>query len=240
MIYITGDMHASLDREIGRPRFLESLTENDSLIVLGDFGYTWRKEYLNLYNYKVPTFVVDGNHDNYTILNDSPSTEMFGSEVGVLKEGVYRLKTGNIYNFNGLKVFVFGGALSIDKSMRTPYVSWWPEEIPTRNDYNRALENLEKANWDIDLFLAHTCSEEVCERLFHYSNKITVPTEKMISQLEFEINYHNPKAKYLFLFGHHHNFRIFSKYACLYSEVVKVGEKTNEGLKIEVVRYPQG
>ena len=95
MIYITGDMHASLDREIGRPRFLESLTENDSLIVLGDFGYTWRKEYLNLYNYKVPTFVVDGNHDNYTILNDSPSTEMLGSEVGVLKEGVYRLKTGN-------------------------------------------------------------------------------------------------------------------------------------------------
>lgn len=240
MIYITGDMHASLDREIGRPRFLESLTENDSLIVLGDFGYTWRKEYLNLYNYKVPTFVVDGNHDNYTILNDSPITEMLGSEVGVLKEGVYRLKTGNIYNFNGLKVFVFGGALSIDKAMRTPYVSWWPEEIPTRNDYNRALENLEKANWDIDLFLAHTCSEEVCERLFHYSYKITDPTEKMISQLEFEINYHNPKAKYLFLFGHHHNFRIFSKYACLYSEVVKVGEKTNEGLKIEVVRYPQG
>ena len=48
MIYITGDMHASLDREIGRPRFLESLTENDSLIVLGDYEEVGI-EYFNRY-----------------------------------------------------------------------------------------------------------------------------------------------------------------------------------------------
>lgn len=244
MLYITGDMHGSLKGEevfsteqesINRPEFIEKMTPNDALIVLGDFGYTWNKQILNTYNYEVPTFTVDGNHDNFTMLNNCPSASMLGGEVGVIKDKVYRLKTGEVYDFLGIKAFVFGGALSIDKALRTPYKSWWPEEIPTRNDYKRALENLEKANWDIDIFLAHTCPEDVSDHLFRYSYKVTDPTEKMLSQLEFEIKVHNPNANYKFLFGHHHSFRLSEKYICLYKEIVSL-DKTSEGLVVQVVR----
>ena len=237
MIYITGDMHAGLKKETARPKFIESLTSQDTLIVLGDFGYTWNKQILKEYNYEVPTFVIDGNHENYTILNECPNTPMLGGEVGVIKNRVYRLHTGEVYEFNGLKVFVFGGALSIDKDYRIPYVSWWPEEIPTMKEYNRALENLEKANWDIDLFLAHTCSEEVCKKFFNYPYKITDPTEKMISQLEAEIKSHNPNSDYKFLFGHHHSLRLSQKYISLYTETVRVN-KNSEGINLDLVRYP--
>lgn len=244
MLYITGDMHGSLKGEkvfsteqesISRPEFIEKMTPNDALIVLGDFGYTWNKQILNTYNYEVPTFTVDGNHDNFTILNSCPSASMLGGEVGVIKDKVYRLKTGEVYDFLGIKAFVFGGALSIDKALRTPYKSWWPEEIPTRNDYKRALENLEKANWDIDIFLAHTCPEDVSDYLFRYPYKVTDPTEKMLSQLEFEIKVHNPNANYKFLFGHHHSFRLSEKYICLYNEIISL-DKTSEGLVVQVVR----
>lgn len=244
MLYITGDMHGSLKGEkifsteqenISRPEFIEKMTPNDALIVLGDFGYTWNKQILNTYNYEVPTFTVDGNHDNFTILNSCPSASMLGGEVGVIKDKVYRLKTGEVYDFLGIKAFVFGGALSIDKALRTPYKSWWPEEIPTRDDYKRALENLEKANWDIDIFLAHTCPEDVSDNLFRYPYKVTDPTEKMLSQLEFEIKVHNPNANYKFLFGHHHSFRLSEKYICLYNEIISL-DKTSEGLVVQVVR----
>lgn len=241
MIYITGDMHGSLRgervfpfKEGNRPEFMETITPEDALIVLGDFGYTWNKQLLNTYKYSFPTFTVDGNHDNFTILNNCPTATMLGGEVGVIKDNVYRLKTGEVYDFNGIKMFVFGGALSIDKSMRTPYKSWWPEEIPTRDDYKRALENLEKANWDIDIFLAHTCPEDVCEEMFKYTYKVTDPTEKMLSELEFEIKSHNPNANYKFFFGHHHTFRLSEKYICLYSEIMSL-EKTSEGIITQVV-----
>ena len=49
MIYITGDMHAGLKKETARPKFIESLTSQDTLIVLGDFGYTWNKQILKEY-----------------------------------------------------------------------------------------------------------------------------------------------------------------------------------------------
>ena len=57
-------MHAGLKKETARPKFIESLTSQDTLIVLGDFGYTWNKQILKEYNYEVHTFVIDGNHEN--------------------------------------------------------------------------------------------------------------------------------------------------------------------------------
>src|SRR5574344_804014 len=129
-LFLTGDMHAALDDR--RRKFISKLDPSDILIVLGDFGYTWTP--LRLQGYKVPcmTLLVDGNHDNFSYLDACLDEDMFSSTVKKVKDNVYRLMTGNIYEINGLKFFVFGGALSIDKEMRVPYVSWWPEEIPSK------------------------------------------------------------------------------------------------------------
>ena len=244
MIYITGDTHAALNNESGlykkghklRKDFIKSLNPNDILIVLGDFGYTWTPDILKQYSCPAITLVVDGNHDNFTYLNLCPKIEMFGSEVGVIKDNVYRLLSGNIYSIEGIKTFIFGGALSIDKSMRIPYKSWWPEEIPSTDTYKKALSNLESNNYDIDLFLAHTCSEDVCDKFFKYSYKIQDPVEKMLSELEFNIKYNNPDSNYKYMFGHHHTFRTDGEYFCLYNQVLKL-YKENDELIAEFVLY---
>ena len=109
-IYITGDTHAALNNESGlykkghklRKDFIKSLNPNDILIVLGDFGYTWTPDILKQYSCPAITLAVDGNHDNFTYLNSCPKIEMFGSEVGVIKDNVYRLLSGNIYNIEGI------------------------------------------------------------------------------------------------------------------------------------------
>ena len=129
---------------------------------------------------------------------------------------------GEIYNIEGIKSFVFGGADSIDKAYRVPYVSWWPEEIPSYSEFRRGLNNLEKNSWDIDLFLAHTCPPDVSSSLFNYPHKLKDPTEDMLSQYECEIQKNNPKKEYSFLFGHHHDFKLGDKYICLYNQVMSL------------------
>lgn len=221
MIYITGDTHANID--IARNTYLDkNLKDSDILIVLGDFSYTWNATTLKLWNKPFITLCVDGNHDNFDYLKACPTVEMFGSKVQKIKENTYRLITGNMYTIEEKKFFVFGGALSIDKAYRIPNVSWWAEELPTMNDYNKAIATLEAYDYSFDFFLAHTCSEEVCNQLFKYQHKIIDPTEKLISHLEFEIKYHNPNADYKYFFGHHHAFRIENRYICLYQQIAKL------------------
>ena len=222
-IYVTGDIHANLDKK--RAKFIQSLSPSDILIVLGDFGYTWTSLILDNYYAPCITLTVDGNHDNFSYLNGCLTVEKYGSSVQVIKENVYRLITGNIYTIEDLRFFVFGGASSIDKEWRLPYVSWWPEEVPSKADFDRALANLEHSQWNFDYFLSHTCSEQTSLDFFKYPNKFHDPVEKMISELEYSIQSNNPDANYLHLFGHHHANIITTKEMCLYEKIVKLNGK---------------
>lgn len=219
-IYLTGDMHADIDDR--RYEYIQQLRPEDILIVLGDFGYTWDSETLKSYTAPCITLVVDGNHDNFTYLNSCKYKNMYNSEVQVIKENVYRLLTGNLYDIEGSRFFVFGGALSIDRAWRTPYKTWWPEEVPSRDTYNKALENLATEGWKFDYFLSHTCSEQTSIDFFKYPNKLQEPVERMISELEFNITYNNPNADYLHFFGHHHANKATSREVCLYESIVKL------------------
>lgn len=225
-VYLTGDMHADLDSE--RRGYIQQLKSNDILIVLGDFGYTWNREILESYNVPCKTLVVDGNHDNFTYLDSCAVEDMYGSKVQIIKENVYRLLTGNMYNIEGYKFFVFGGASSIDKAWRTPYKSWWPEEIPSNETFQKALNNLKEAKWSFDFFLSHTCSEQTCKDFFRYPSNFIDPVEKMISEIEYNISSNNPDSKYLHFFGHHHSNKAISKEVCLYKRIVKLVDNNYE------------
>lgn len=226
MIYVTGDIHANLDQK--RLDFFKSLKKDDIMIVLGDFGFSWNKSLQNSWNaldIACLTVSVVGNHENYDLIKSCAVERVFGVAAYKLNPRTFYLMNGEIYNIEGIKSFVFGGADSIDKASRIPYVSWWPEEIPSRGEFLKGLSNLERNDWDIDLFLAHTCPVEVNTSLFNYPYKLKDPTEDMLSQYEYEIQKNNPKKEYPFLFGHHHNFKRGDKYICLYSQVMSIQKK---------------
>ena len=220
-IFLTGDMHAALDDR--RRKFISKLDPSDILIVLGDFGYTWTP--LRLQGYKAPcmTLLVDGNHDNFSYLDACLDEDMFGSTVKKVKDNVYRLMTGNIYEINGLKFFVFGGALSIDKEQRIPYVSWWPEEVPSKRVVDKALDTLHARGGEVDFMLSHTCPEQTAVDMFRYPYKIEDPVEKMLSVMEYEIESRKGRKVGNF-FGHHHKNMSDGVHTCLYGDVVEIME----------------
>lgn len=85
MIYVTGDCHG----EEGRFMYMDSaiekeLTENDKLIVCGDFGYISDDSYpermfLRFMSEKPYQILwVDGYHENFNLINEYPVEEWCG------------------------------------------------------------------------------------------------------------------------------------------------------------------
>ena len=158
MIYIISDTHGELTM-FSPVAFVEeeSWTKEDIVIVLGDFGFVDKPEYLDILEQKEYTIVfVDGNHEQFQLLNALPVIEMFGGKVHKVSENIYHLLRGEVYTIEEQMFFVFGGGYSRDRMYRIPNVSWFEEEIPTNTDYESAIQNLEKVNYTVDYIITHT------------------------------------------------------------------------------------
>lgn len=174
MIYLTGDIHGTLDiNRLLIERFPEqhNLTKEDYVIILGDFGLIWNqvetKEeiyWLNwLDNKSFTTLFIDGNHENFDRLCEYPEVDMFGNKVGKISKSVFHLKRGRIYIINNKKFFTFGGAFSVDKKSRIPYISWWPEEYPSDEEINIGWKNLKKHSYNVDYVLTHAAPQSIVD-----------------------------------------------------------------------------
>jgi len=174
MIYLTGDTHGDM-RRFSTELFPEShhMTKNDYVIILGDFGLIWgQKEtpeeryWLDwLDNKRFTTLFIDGNHENFNRLNKFPKINMFGSIVGKISKSVFHLLRGEVYSIDNYKIFIFGGALSVDKMYRVPEISWWEEEYPSQAEMDNAIYNLDQNNWEVDYILTHTGPKKVFTEL---------------------------------------------------------------------------
>ena len=88
MIYITGDTHGTYDfaNLLAFPG-REKLTKNDYVIIAGDFGGVWYggsidEDTQNLYESMPFTVLfVDGNHENFDLLNAYPTEEWHGGKI---------------------------------------------------------------------------------------------------------------------------------------------------------------
>ena len=65
-------------------------------------------------------------------------------------------KDGEVYDLNGLRAIVIGGAYSIDWMLRTPGQSWWPDGQPSSEIKTRVEAQLEAHKWKVDVVLSHT------------------------------------------------------------------------------------
>lgn len=99
------------------------MTKNDYVIICGDFGGVWdgsnEEKYWTkwLKSKNFTTLFIDGNHENFETLYNLPTVEFGGSIAHKVDDGIYHLIRGEVYNIDGKKFFVFGGASS---RQRTP------------------------------------------------------------------------------------------------------------------------
>lgn len=234
MIYLTGDTHGSIDIcKLSSSRWVEgkNLSKNDYLIILGDFGIVWNylqanKEeiyWLRWLDHKPwTTLFVDGNHECFPRLNEFPEVEMFGDYVGKINNSVYHLKRGKIYDIDGHTFFCMGGAESYDKPRRIEGVSWWPEEIPSNDEFTHGIVNLENRNWQVDYIFSHEgpkiAVEKILKKLNVYdytemkNNPLWRYFEYLLKNLEFKRWY----------FGHHHLNMELGEFYCLFDKIIKL------------------
>ena len=120
-IYITGDTHGGFQR-FGSKYFPQqkNMGREDYMIVTGDFGGLWdgspKDQYWLDWLEEKPftTLFVDGNHENFDLLNTLPERQWNGGRVHVVREHVLHLMRGQVFTFGGLTWFTMGGASSHD------------------------------------------------------------------------------------------------------------------------------
>lgn len=205
MVYITGDLHADMAKAL---KLIDGVEEGDVAIVAGDFGFLWstsdtrmpfyRKNHiqeevtvLNFISEKIKGELVfiDGNHENFEELYQHPIVEWNGGKVHKIRENIFHLMRGEVYEIQGKKILAFGGAKSHDADFildpfahdfkeqrdlledqevlyRINHISWWEEEIPNQTEIDNLKNNVEKNNFKIDFIVTHSIPSGAEDILF--------------------------------------------------------------------------
>lgn len=120
-------------------------TSDDYLIICGDvgacvFSASDEAEACRVFReLPVMTLFVDGNHENFEQLNSYGVDIWNGGKVHFVESKIIHLMRGQVFDIDGTRFFTFGGAYSIDKNYRTEGITWFPEEIPTRADFESTV-----------------------------------------------------------------------------------------------------
>ena len=197
-IYVTGDVHGYPMR-FDQPK-LEAmglnLTANDKVIICGDFGLPWYGDAedeccLNwLATKPFEILFVDGNHENFDLLYQFPVEERYGGQVRKLRENIFHLMRGEVYEIEGKKYFAFGGATSADKHTREEGVSWWKEETYSQEEYENALKNLAKVDFNVDYVVTHTVPTRFLENVdFNKQGAEECPVAIILDELAKRLHY---------------------------------------------------
>lgn len=223
MILITGDTHGTIDyNKVFLLNQKKVLSEKDYLIITGDFGGVWNSRTLEAdlsYYEKLPFTIlfVDGNHENFDLLNSYPVEIWNGGKIHKIKENIIHLMRGQIFTIENKTIFTFGGATSIDKYRRIEGVSWWKEEIPSREELAEAMTNLAKYNNEVDYIITHSIDAFSLNNpnLYIQGYKCDVYEDNMI------LNWFEDNIKYKhWYFGHYHlDVNINDNKTCLYHNI---------------------
>ena len=228
MVYLTGDTHGNISR-FSSYNFSKGkhLSKNDFVIVLGDCGLLWSGDEQEKYWIKWlsekpwTTLFIDGNHENFDMMDKLPTRGMFDNEVGVLADSIYHLKRGKVYTIAGNTFFTLGGAASIDRMYRVEGRSWWKQEQPNSEEIDAAWNILEKINYDVDYILTHTCPSSVKSKLMTYKVDFYDPLEDHLEDLMLVTSFKH------WYFGHFHMNKTIDKFTCLYEDILELGKTSN-------------
>lgn len=221
MFYITGDTHGLYD--IGKlHKIKKTINKEDYLIILGDVALYWYgnendntvRDLLN--EIKGTVLWIDGNHENFDLIDKLPITEWNGGLVQKTNHKMIHLMRGEVYCIEGKTFFTFGGGHSIDKMRRVEGHSWWPREMPNTEEMNNGLNNLRAYNYNVDYVLTHTAPANVCKKLVSDIYPGEEKLQNYFSHIDKKVNYDQ------WFFGHWHMDKELNKFRALYQDIISL------------------
>lgn len=167
MIFVTGDTHNNnnIQKLYTFAADNPQLTKSDYVIIAGDFSAVWDgvtlEANLNLYSALPFTVLfVDGNHENFDMLNAYPVSQWQGGKVHIIRPDIIHLMRGQVYLIDGRTFFTFGGGTTLDKYRRRPGISLWKQEIPSAEEISEGVANLKRYSNKVDFIITHSCDEK--------------------------------------------------------------------------------
>ncbi len=219
MIYVTGDTHGDINRF--KKREVKKLTEQDFLIICGDFGFLWndsseeteKLEFLKSQKYTI--LFVDGTHENFDTLEGFPSVDFMGGKAGKIADNIYHLKRGEIYNIAGKFIFTFGGGVSSDLQQIMDCNAWFERELPSVEEMKYAVTNLKAFNCEVDYIITHETSATYKHKIWR--NCETNPVNDFLEQLSSEVRYDK------WFFGNLHvDFAVDNNAFAVFEEIIPI------------------
>lgn len=187
------------------------------------------------------TVFVSGNHENYDRLYSYPIEKWNGGKVNFIRPSVIHLMRGQVFNLQGHTFFTFGGASShdiqggileiddpdykekkkeLDKGWlpyRINHVSWWERELPSKEEMDEGLKNLERVGNKVDFIVTHT----PCSSMIKYLGAGLYETDYLTDYLQTIKDSVEYKK---WFFGHMHlneNFN-FDNSICIYEQIIRI------------------
>lgn len=167
MFYYYGDIHGNVRSVLSAIQHY-GIEPGDTVVLLGDVGINYYgnangdrgpKKLLNRTG--ITFFCIHGNHERRPDTLPYYHTSVWrGGSVFVEDEfpNLMFAKDGEVYDFDGPKAIVIGGAYSVDKYYRLARgVDWFADEQPSEETKQYVEQQLEKLGWKIDIVLTHTC-----------------------------------------------------------------------------------
>jgi len=209
MIYYTGDIHGDA-AGIADFAIKHGLTENDTIVILGDVGANYfgdRRDLIckdDLNRIRPTILCIHGNHEKRPASIPSYKLKEWNGGMVWYEDAFPKIlfaRDGEIFDLDGIKHIAIGGAYSVDKYYRLKHhYAWFSDEQPS-NEIKEYVERQLKSH-KVDVILAHTCpfKYEPREAFLASIDQSTVDdsTERWLDGIEEETAY---KA---WLCGHWH------------------------------------
>lgn len=227
MLYITGDTHGDQNKWMAEIHPI--LQPGDTIIIAGDFGVGFwngpqgsEEQFFDwLQNQPYTVLFCDGNHCNFEKLEKYPVEGWNGGRVHVLRSNLLHLMRGELYTIGQKSVFAFGGGYSLDKYRRVEGVSWWPQEMPSAQEYENAKRNLKQHENRVDIIVTHTApaaSVYFLSTLYRFGIKGNVieefPLTAFLDQICASVSYDR------WFFGHFHiDFELWKNQTAVFNTI---------------------
>ena len=186
------------------------------------------------------TLFVDGNHENFDRLYAYPVEMWHGGKVHKIRPSVIHLMRGQIFELEEKKIFTFGGASSHDISAgilepddpmfklkkkvldrgwepyRINHINWWKEELPSEEEKQEGLKNLQKYHNEVDFIVTHCCAsstQAIMSDGLYKPDMLTEYFEKIRQTARFK----------KWFFGHYHDNRNVTKdELLLWEQIIRI------------------
>lgn len=223
MVYITGDTHGDLSF-FKNPK-LKKLTEDDTLIICGDFGFLWdnsekeKKALEALAKKKYTICFVDGAHENYDILNKYQPYRYKGGNAHKIGPNIYHLLRGEIFTFDKKTFFCMGGGECPDDEMREEGISWWKDEMPSAEEMMNGARNLKDYDYKVDYVITHEAPSIAKDFIrLHTNHEMKMaPLNTYLQELMKSVEYN------CWFFGSLHiDLPISKKMTAVFNDVIKI------------------